>query len=66
MGSLKLHVPLTINMSELRDWKPERIARLFEGIAGVIAAVNDVPGDKLHLATTERRGRERGCVQGCA
>lgn len=41
-GMLRFNVSVNVDMSEMRDWKPDRIAALFTGIAQVLAAKADV------------------------
>lgn len=41
-GMLRFHVSVNVEMTEMRDWKPERITALFAGIAKVLAAKADV------------------------
>jgi hypothetical protein len=44
-GILRFHVSVNVEMSELADWKPDRIAALFGGIAQVLAAKANVERD---------------------
>lgn len=41
-GALRIMVSINVSMSELRDWRPERISALFGGVAQVLSAKADV------------------------
>lgn len=41
-GALQFKVSVNVDMTEMRDWKPERISALFAGIAQVLAAKANV------------------------
>jgi len=44
-GALTFHVSVRVEMSEMKDWRPERIAALFAGVAQVLAAKADIERD---------------------
>jgi hypothetical protein len=39
-GAVKLHISIKVDPREMRDWKPERIAAFFAGIAKILQAKN--------------------------
>lgn len=41
-GMLRFHVSVNVEMTEMRDWRPDRITALFAGIAQVLSAKADV------------------------
>jgi hypothetical protein len=44
-GALTFHVSVRVEMSEMKDWHPDRIAALFAGVAQVLAAKANVEKD---------------------
>lgn len=38
IGTLRFHVDLSVNLREMKDWEPARIAAYFRGLAQVVAA----------------------------
>jgi len=44
-GALTFHISVRVEMSEMKEWRPDRIAALFAGVAQVLAAKADVERD---------------------